>query len=131
MDMDMEQPTIPLGASSLPAIGFGTFEIAEADVEAAVSAALQLGYRHIDTAEGYNNESGVGRALASHSSRFPDEPVFLTTKLCIRRQHHSPPAGRPSLLSATRRKRAQQQQQQQLSERVLSRSSGLIGVLER
>ena len=55
----MEQPTIPLGASSLPAIGFGTFEIAEADVEAAVSAALQLGYRHIDTAEGYNNESGV------------------------------------------------------------------------
>ena len=90
----MEQPTIPLGASSLPAIGFGTFEIAEADVEAAVSAALQLGYRHIDTAEGYNNESGVGRALASHSSRFPDEPVFLTTKLCIRHQHHSPPAGR-------------------------------------
>ena len=61
----------------IPAIGFGTFEIKEEDAEGAVLLALQTGYRHIDTAEGYGNESGVGRAIA----KVGRDRLFITTKL--------------------------------------------------
>lgn len=64
----------------IPKIGFGTWKIKEGD-EAyhAVSNALQIGYRHIDTATVYRNEKSVGRAIKD--SKLPREDIFVTTKL--------------------------------------------------
>ena len=63
----------------IPQIGFGTWQVPDADVEPAVLHALEAGYRHIDTAAIYGNEAGVGRALAS--AGLPREDLFITTKL--------------------------------------------------
>ncbi|KAJ1462849.1 NADP-dependent oxidoreductase domain-containing protein [Pelagophyceae sp. CCMP2097] len=60
----------------MPAVGFGTFEIAATNCEAAVARALRAGYRHVDTAEMYGNEAEVGRAIKAHGG-----PVFITTKI--------------------------------------------------
>jgi diketogulonate reductase-like aldo/keto reductase len=68
-----------MGSTAMPLLGFGTWPISDADVTAAVHIALETGYRHIDTATGYGNEAGIGRALAT-SSLAPAE-VFLTTKM--------------------------------------------------
>ena len=65
-------------ATSIPQIGFGTFKIPPADTQRAVEQALELGYRHIDTAAAYMNEEGVGAALAATGMR---DQVFVTTKL--------------------------------------------------
>ncbi len=65
--------------ASIPAVGFGTYMIDDAQAEISVTDALQAGYRHIDTAEGYQNESGVGRALRASGLR--RDEVFITTKL--------------------------------------------------
>ena len=63
----------------MPAVGLGVFQIPEGrEVEQAVEWALEVGYRHIDTAQGYGNEAGVGRGL--RASGIPREQVFLTTK---------------------------------------------------
>lgn len=64
----------------IPVIGFGTFKIPEGeDVIAAVSSALELGYRHIDTAAIYKNERGVGEAI--RMSGLDRSSIFLTTKV--------------------------------------------------
>ena len=67
----------------IPYLGFGTYLIANDAVAAAVVEAIRAGYRHIDTAEGYENESGVGagikRALESEGLARGD--LFVTTKL--------------------------------------------------
>ena len=67
----------------IPYLGFGTYLIADDEVAAAVSEAIRAGYRHIDTAEGYRNEAGVGagieQALASQGLARRD--LFVTTKL--------------------------------------------------
>lgn len=63
----------------MPAIGLGTWPLKGAACEAAVESALALGYRHLDTAEMYGNESAVGAALAR--SGVPRGEVFLTTKV--------------------------------------------------
>jgi 2,5-diketo-D-gluconate reductase A len=47
----------------IPYLGFGTYLIANGEVAAAVHEAIRTGYRHIDTAEGYQNESGVGAGV--------------------------------------------------------------------
>ena len=65
----------------MPIIGFGVYQIPPADTERAVSEALEVGYRHIDTAAAYQNEEAVGRAITD--SAVPREDVFLTTKLWI------------------------------------------------
>jgi diketogulonate reductase-like aldo/keto reductase len=63
----------------MPVVGLGVYEIPEGrEVEQAVEWALEAGYRHIDTAQGYGNEAGVGRGL--EASGIPREDVFLTTK---------------------------------------------------
>lgn len=63
----------------MPVVGLGVYEIPEGrEVEQAVEWALEAGYRHIDTAQGYGNEAGVGRGLTA--SGIPREDVFLTTK---------------------------------------------------
>ena len=46
--------------TSIPAVGFGTYLISNDDAKAAVSAAISVGYRHVDTAQAYGNEDGVG-----------------------------------------------------------------------
>lgn len=65
----------------MPLIGFGVYQIPPNDTERAVSEALAAGYRHIDTAEAYRNEEGVGRAIAG--SGIPRDELFVTTKLWI------------------------------------------------
>ena len=74
------EPAVKLSTgSSMPILGFGTWQISDADAEPAVLHALQNGYRHIDTATGYGNESGIGSALAE--SGLDRDAVFITTKL--------------------------------------------------
>ena len=71
---------------SIPQLGFGVWQV-EADVaEDVVAKALQVGFRHIDTAEIYGNEEGVGRAIAK--SGIPREELFVTTKLWNDNQGH-------------------------------------------
>lgn len=63
----------------IPAVGFGTWQIPDGRVAAAVSEALADGYRHIDTAAAYKNEAGVGKAISESALQRKD--IFLTTKL--------------------------------------------------
>ena len=70
--------------TTLPAIGLGTWPMNDAEAERAVSEALGMGYRLVDTATNYRNESGVGRGVAR--SDVPREEIVVTTKLPGR--HH-------------------------------------------
>jgi diketogulonate reductase-like aldo/keto reductase len=63
----------------MPVLGLGVGELSDAETEHAVSTALEIGYRLIDTATAYGNEAAVGRAVAS--SGIPRAEVFVTTKL--------------------------------------------------
>jgi 2,5-diketo-D-gluconate reductase A len=76
---DYSDPAIPLGQHRMPLLGFGTWQIENADAPQATATALELGYRHIDTATGYGNESGIGSALAE--SGLDRDAIFITTKL--------------------------------------------------
>lgn len=64
---------------SIPQLGFGVFKVNPAETERIVSDALEVGYRHIDTAAIYRNEEGVGRAIAA--SGIHRDELFITTKL--------------------------------------------------
>ncbi|MEB3022421.1 aldo/keto reductase [[Mycobacterium] crassicus] len=64
---------------TMPTLGIGVAELSEAETERAVSAALELGCRLIDTAKVYDNEAAVGRAIAA--SGIPRDELFITTKL--------------------------------------------------
>jgi diketogulonate reductase-like aldo/keto reductase len=73
-------PSVTLNdGNALPVIGLGVGELSESETEQSVTAALEAGYRLIDTASAYGNEAAVGRAIAS--SGIPREEVFVTTKL--------------------------------------------------
>jgi diketogulonate reductase-like aldo/keto reductase len=75
-----EIPTITLNNGVvMPQLGFGVFQIPDAETTAAVTTALQAGYRSIDTAAAYRNEKGVGIALAE--SGLKRDELFVTTKL--------------------------------------------------
>jgi 2,5-diketo-D-gluconate reductase A len=63
----------------IPQLGFGVFQVPPEDTQEVVEEALEVGYRHIDTAAAYRNERGVGAAIAS--SGIPREEIFVTTKL--------------------------------------------------
>jgi len=63
----------------IPQRGFGVFQVPAADTQRAVEQALEIGYRHIDTAAAYNNEAGVGAAV--RATGLPRDEVFVTTKL--------------------------------------------------
>jgi len=65
--------------NTIPALGLGVGELSDADTERAVSAALEMGIRLIDTAAVYGNEEAVGRAIAA--SGIPRAEIFVTTKL--------------------------------------------------
>ncbi|MDH6236816.1 aldo/keto reductase [Cryobacterium sp. CG_9.6] len=73
-------PTVTLNnGTQIPQLGFGTYQIAPADAKAATLAALEAGYRHIDTAEMYGNEKEVGQAIAESGLARAD--VYVTSKL--------------------------------------------------
>lgn len=78
-------PTVTLNTgTTMPIIGFGVFQIPDAETQQAVEQALAAGYRHLDTAASYGNEQAVGAAIkASGVSR---EELFVTTKLWIQAQ---------------------------------------------
>jgi diketogulonate reductase-like aldo/keto reductase len=63
----------------IPKLGLGTWLISDADVVPAVKDAVKIGYRHIDTAQAYQNERGVGEGI--RASGVKREDIFLTTKL--------------------------------------------------
>ncbi|MFF9495471.1 aldo/keto reductase [Streptomyces flaveolus] len=78
--MNHTVPTVTLNNGvEIPQLGFGVFQVPDAETTAAVSAALEAGYRSIDTAAIYGNEAGVGRALAD--SGIARDDLFVTTKL--------------------------------------------------
>ncbi len=76
-------PTVPLSTGSaaidIPQLGFGVWQVPEDEVEGAIGTALECGYRHIDTARAYENEAGVGRAIAA--SDIARDDLFVTTKV--------------------------------------------------
>lgn len=65
----------------IPANGFGVYQVSKEDCKESVLTALKTGYRHIDTAQSYFNESEVGEALKE--SDVPRKEIFLTTKVWI------------------------------------------------
>jgi len=73
-------PTITLNDGvEIPQLGFGVFQIPPEDTKKATLEALEVGYRHIDTAEMYGNEKGVGEAIVE--SGIPRDEIFVTSKL--------------------------------------------------
>lgn len=76
---DYANPSVSVTGGSMPLLGFGTWQIPDAEAPAAVGEALAAGYRHIDTATGYRNQRGVGKAVAE--SGLARDEVFVTTKL--------------------------------------------------
>jgi 2,5-diketo-D-gluconate reductase A len=84
-------PTITLNdGRAIPQLGFGVFQIEPDRTAQATSTALEIGYRHIDTAEMYENETGVGEAV--RASGLPREDVWITSKL--NNGFHEPDAAR-------------------------------------
>jgi diketogulonate reductase-like aldo/keto reductase len=78
-------PTVTLNDDNkIPVIGLGVGELSDSETEQAVSAALEAGYRLIDTASAYGNEAAVGRAIAA--SGVPRDELFITTKLATEDQ---------------------------------------------
>ena len=77
--------TLPTG-SPIPVLGFGTYKVAPEDAYDAVRRALDVGYRHIDTAQMYGNEAEVGAAL--DASGIARDQIFLTTK--VDNSNHEP-----------------------------------------
>jgi 2,5-diketo-D-gluconate reductase A len=73
-------PTITLNdGHQIPQLGFGVWQVSAEDIIGSVSKALEVGYRHIDTAAIYGNEEGVGQAIAD--SGIARDELFVTTKL--------------------------------------------------
>jgi 2,5-diketo-D-gluconate reductase A len=73
-------PTITLNNGvEIPQLGFGVYQVPPEDTADVVTTALEVGYRHIDTAEMYGNEKGVGEAIAG--SGIDRDDIFVTSKL--------------------------------------------------
>lgn len=78
--MTTPTPTVTLNNGvTMPQLGFGVFQVPDAETAAAVTSALESGYRSIDTAAIYGNEAGAGQALAA--SGIARDELFVTTKL--------------------------------------------------
>ncbi len=67
--------------ATIPALGFGVFRMSDAEVERVIPAALEAGFRHFDTAQIYQNEAALGKALQTASVARDD--LFLTTKVWV------------------------------------------------
>ncbi len=82
--MFVTPPTFVLNpTTATPAVGFGTYLMSGEEAENAVRTAIQIGYRHIDTASGYRNEEAVGAGIRSgmQNAGISREDLFVTTKL--------------------------------------------------
>lgn len=77
---------VEANGAKIPAIGLGTFRLRDEDATEAVKHALGIGYRHIDTAQMYDNEEAVGKGIAA--APVAREEVFLTTKIWPDNFHH-------------------------------------------
>lgn len=78
--MPFQQPTVTLADGyEMPVVGFGTWRLRGSEAYEATRRALEVGYRHLDTATLYGNEAQVGRA--ARDSGVPREEVFIVTKL--------------------------------------------------
>ena len=76
----MNTPTVTLiGGVTMPAVGFGVFQVPPESTASAVATALRAGYRSIDTAAVYGNETGTGEAI--RGSGLPRQDIFVATKL--------------------------------------------------
>src|ERR1700761_1007934 len=73
--------TLSVGGAHIPRLGFGTYGMSGAPLQTILTAALQRGFRHIDTAQMYQNETDVGAAI--QASGIPRKDVFVTTKVWI------------------------------------------------
>ncbi|MFB6150190.1 MAG: aldo/keto reductase [Haloarculaceae archaeon] len=73
---DVPTRTLPSG-DELPMVGFGTYDIDGEDLKRGLRAALDAGYTHVDTAEGYHNEAEIGEVLAEYDR----DEIFLTSKV--------------------------------------------------
>ncbi|GAB3076907.1 aldo/keto reductase [Nocardioides zeae] len=92
-------PTVSLNnGTSIPQLGFGVYQVPPDETERAVLTAFEAGYRHIDTAQMYQNEAGVGRAL--RNSGLAREDVYITTKL--NNDSHEPAVARAALEQSLR-----------------------------
>jgi diketogulonate reductase-like aldo/keto reductase len=67
--------------ATIPALGFGVFRMSDAEVEQVIPAALEAGFRHFDTAQIYQNEAALGKAL--HQAGIRRDDLFLTTKVWV------------------------------------------------
>jgi len=82
----MKQPTLKLVSNhSIPILGLGTWELRGKQCEEAVKKALDLGYRHIDTAEMYGNQKEIGRAIKN----FPRSELFITSNVWMTNLRHN------------------------------------------
>jgi diketogulonate reductase-like aldo/keto reductase len=77
---------VSANGANIPALGFGTFRMPDADVHRILPEALKLGFRHVDTAQIYKNEQAVGDVLSASGIARPD--IFLTTKVWVDRVGH-------------------------------------------
>jgi 2,5-diketo-D-gluconate reductase B len=84
--IDASLRALEIQGTTVPKLGFGTWQIEGRDCQEAVEDALAIGYRHIDTARGYGNEEHVGRGIAA--AGLPRNEFFLTTK--IAREDYAP-----------------------------------------
>jgi diketogulonate reductase-like aldo/keto reductase len=75
--------TLPSG-DALPVVGYGTWDLTDADVRSSLPVALDAGYTHIDTAEGYQNEGAIGDVIAEHDR----DDLFLTSKVLPSNLHY-------------------------------------------
>jgi len=73
--------TVNAHHAAIPTLGFGVFRMSDAEVERVIPAALAAGFRHFDTAQIYQNEAALGRALQAAGVRHED--LFLTTKVWV------------------------------------------------
>ena len=76
-----DQPTIKAGGAEIPLLGFGTWMLESDDARRMTAAAIDIGYRHIDTAWIYRNEAAVGQGL--RDSGVARDDVFVTTKIWV------------------------------------------------
>ena len=77
--MDLNETYTLSNGLAIPKVGLGTWLIPDNEVAAAVKSAIGAGYRHIDTAQAYGNERGVGEGI--RSCGVPREQIFITTKV--------------------------------------------------
>lgn len=94
----MEYVTLSNGVK-MPILGYGVYQVTQAECERCVLDALEVGYRSIDTAQSYFNEEQVGSAI--QKSGVPREDIFLTTKVWI--EHYGYEAAKASVLESMRK----------------------------